>query len=336
MEIRDYVHKRWRRLLLLPLLALVSAAVAFAVLRGQPQTYGAKVTVTVPPDDRGTYQPNEIGSYVTNFAEAVGHDPVQAKIAAAAGVPSSALDCVTVTQINRSNLLAAECISTNEAKATAIIDATATIVSDELARPGREAAVNRLSMVNRQVEKAHADLQVAMKAKDEFVQQNGLVSPRDDYQSRSAQLTQVQDALTEAQVEGLPLKARALQAIVDRRQAELAALGQKVMAFNALQEAVDRAAVSEQYAERGVIDASAQGSLGGRQAERSVVTTTKIKLVNAVGKGVAIAGGLAFVLAAALLVLLELRAPRPVGPVAPSDDQARIGKKPGIPAGADR
>jgi hypothetical protein len=168
-----------------------------------------------------------------------------------------------------------------------------------------------LDVLKSRVSVTRSDLRAADSRLEEFLLNNGLVLPREQYLLIASDVARLKSEILQAEAGGN--STTALDSALLERRRELAKLGDLLPEYERLQATVDRA--------ENDFDASqdemrlAENQLAHLKPEMTEVTTAPVPRIRTIGKGVGIAAGGGFIVAIALLFLLPSRTAFPAGMV---------------------
>jgi hypothetical protein len=311
MEIRDYVSKMGRRLLILVLLPLLAGGVAFGLLAGTPQQHLAESVLTVPSSVVGGASSGSVAQYMANFEQAIVSEPIIASIADQVGVDGAEVrDSLQTTQLGNSNLIRVSYQGPNSGDAARIVE-LATRLTFELVAQIQLPFGQSLDVLESRVRATTSDLRVADSRLEEFLLENGLVLPREQYLLIASDVARLESEISRAQAEGI--STTALVAALRDRQRELAELGAILPKYERLHATVDRAEDDLDAAQDEL--RLAENQLAHLTPQMTDVTTELIPRTRTIGKAVGVAAGGGFIVAIALMFLFPSRTAFPSGMV---------------------
>jgi hypothetical protein len=300
---------RWR-LAILVLLPLLAAGVAFGLLADTPQQYLAQSVLTVPSSVAGGPSSGSVAQYMANFEQAIVSEPIIASIADEVGVDGDEIrDGLQTTQLGSSNLVRVSYQGPSR-DAGRIVE-LATRSAFELVAQIQLPFGQSLEVLKSRVKTTDSDLRAADRRLEEFLLENGLVLPREQYLLLASDVARLESEILQAQAGGISTEA--LDAALRDRRRELAKLGDMLPEYDRLQATVDRA--------ENDLDASqdemrlAENQLAHLKPQVTEVTTAPIPRTRTIGKGLGVAAGAGFIVAIALLFLFPSRTAFPAGMV---------------------
>ena len=303
MEIRDYVtHLGWR-LLLLVLLPVLAGAGAFALLADSPGQYEADGVLTVPSAVVGGSTSGSVAQYMANFEQAVLSDPVVDDVAEATGVdPDDVRSGLGVTQLGNSNLVRIDFRGPDPAVAKRIVGLATTSAFDVVARIQLPVEQNP-DVLRSRVDATTSELNEAETALQDFLLENHLVLPREQYLLVASDISRLESDIVQAESAGQPTTT--LEAALADRRRELKRLAAAIPEYEQLQAAVDTSQEDLHAAQEELRLAEEQ--LANVKPQMTEVRSRSIPRIQTVGRGVAVAAGGGFVVAIALTLLFPPR-----------------------------
>ena len=283
MEIADLVRAVRRRLWLLMILPLVAGGIAFARLANDPESYRASATVAVPSAIER--QAGAVGQYVANFRETLRSDDVVSPVARETGVRARALERrLQATRVGTTTTIRVSFTGSNAAAVERVVVQAAEATVARLAAPALGASSAVVATAEERYEQARDDLEA-------FTAETGFVLPEDLYRTKQNQLAATRD---EAAAEAL--------------RPELEALGEQVLRYQRLNDALQQATTVLNNARSRHLEADADVF---QQVEvvQLVSDATLIRRGDLVARGVGTAVALALVLALGAILVLELLRP---------------------------
>lgn len=305
MEIRDYViHMGWR-LLMLVLLPVVSGGTAFGLLADTPTQYEAESVLTVPSSVVGGASSSSVAQYMANFEQAIVSDAVVEGLADEFGVDDEVRDGLETTQLGSSSLVRVSYQGPDSGQAAGIVD-LATRSAFDLVAQIQLPFGQSLDVLRSRVRATTADLEGADSRLQDFLLENGLVLPREQYLLIASDVSRLEGEILQAQTQGT--STIALETALRNRRRELEELGAKIPEYQRLQADVDRAEVDVDAAQDEL--RLAENQLAHLQPQMTDVSTQPVARIQTIGRGVAIASAGGLIVAMALMLLFPLRTPR--------------------------
>jgi uncharacterized protein involved in exopolysaccharide biosynthesis len=311
MEIRDYVsHMGWR-LWILALLPVLSAGAAFGLLADTPAQYEADAVLTVPSSVAGGSSSGSVAQYMANFEQAIVSEPIVASVANEVDVDHGEVrDGLETTQLGNSNLVRVSYEGPDPSEAAKVVE-LATGSTFDLVAQIQLPFGQSLDVLKARVRATISDLRVAETRLEEFVLENGVVLPREQYLIAASDVAQLESEILQAQSEGISTEA--LEAALRDRRRELEQVGAMLPEYERLHAAVDRAEEDLDAAQDEL--RLAENQLAHLRPQMTDVNTTLIPQTRTIGKGVGIAAGGGLIVAIALMLLFPSRSAFPSGMV---------------------
>lgn len=304
MEIRDYVSDMGWRLLLLVLLPVVSGGAALALLADTPRQYEAEGVLTVPSSVAGGASSSSVAQYMANFEQAIVSEAVVAEIADEVG-EGEVRDGLETTQLGSSNLVRVSYQGPDPDDAARIVE-LATRSAFDLVAQIQLPFGQSLDVLRSRVRATTADLEEADSRLQDFLLENRLVLPREQYLLIASDVSRLEGEILQAQTQGTSTVA--LETALRARRRELDELGAKIPEYGRLQADVDRAEVDVDAAEDEL--RLAENQLAHLQPQMTDVNTYPIARIQTIGRGVAIAAAGGLIAAIALMLLFPVRTSR--------------------------
>lgn len=306
MEIRDFVsHIGWR-LPILALLPLISGGVAFGLLADTPPQYEAESVLTVPSSVAGGSSSGSVAQYMANFEQAIVSEPIVTDIADEVGVARGDIgEGLKTSQLGSSNLVRVSYRGPRPSTAARIVE-LATRSAFDLVTQIQLPFGQSLEVLRSRVRATSSVLGAAETRLEEFLLQNGLVLPREQYLITASDVARLESEILRAQTEGGFTEA--LEAALRDRRRELEELGAMLPEYQRLQAAVDRAEEDLDAAEDEL--RLAENQLAHLEPQMTDVSTEPIPRMQTIGRGVGVAAGGGVIVAMALLVLFPVRTAR--------------------------
>jgi hypothetical protein len=307
MEIREYASRvRWR-LSILILLPLAAGVAAFGLLRGTPQQHLAETVLTVPSSVVGGASSGSVAQYMANFEQAVVSDAVVAHVADEVGVSSEELrNGLDTAQLGASNLIRISYQGSEDA--ARIVELATRGAFDHVAQIMLPVGQS-LDVLEARVKATSSELREAERRLEDFLLENDLVLPREQYVMIAAEVATLEREIVRAEASGS--SSVALQAALRDRRRELARLAAVLPTYERLQAAVDRAEEDLDAAQDEMRLAEDQSA--HLDPQMTAVRTEPIPRVRTIGKGVGIAAGAGLIVALALMFLFPSKSAFPTG-----------------------
>jgi capsular polysaccharide biosynthesis protein len=299
MEIRDYVGRAGWRLLVLLLVPIAAGAAAFALLADTPPQYEAATVLTVPSTVAGGASSGSVSQYMANFDQAIMSDPVVTKVAGlvdrGAGEVRDGLD---VTQLGSSNLVRISFRGPDRGDASTIVE-EATRSTFDLVAQIQLPFGQGVEVLKSRVRSTQAELDTAEARLEDFLVENGLVLPREQYLMVASDVARLEDELAQA-VPGTPTAT--LEAELRDRRQQLQQLGATIPEWERLQADVDRANEDLDAAQDEL--RLTEDQLAHVRPQTTPVSTERIPEIQTIGRGVGVAAAGGFFVAMVVLLLL--------------------------------
>lgn len=298
MELRDYVHKRGRSLLILLLLPLLAGAAAFAVLQGRPQQYHASVQVAVP--EIYAVSDSRIGLYIADFGQALTDNDLQDAVHDATRVSTKSLDSLSASRVKLSSRLQVELTTPSSQRATReAVVAAAKAARLKLANQG-------LDVQQAAVQQAQQALDTAQTALTDYQNSIGVLFPAETYQATQANIRSLENSRVEATAAGSAARVTALTGQIQVLQKQLASLTPQVRQAQVLTNEITSATTNLRTAQQALTAkqnlATTAGNDDGLTAARSAPLSRTLPLV----EGVAVAMAVALLLGLAIVLVPDL------------------------------
>lgn len=305
MEIRDYVSAMGWRLSVLVLLPMVAGGATFALLADTPQQYEAQSVLTVPASVAGGSSSGSVAQYMANFEQAIVSAPIVTAIADEVGADAGAVrDGLETAQLGSSSLVRISYRGTNEDDATRVVE-LATKSAFDLVAQIQLPFGQGLDVLRSRVRTAESDLDSAETRLEEFLLENGVVLPREQYLIAASDIARLESEILQAETVGS--STTALEAALQARRRERKQLGAMLPDYERLQADVDRAEEDLDAAEDEL--RLAENQVAHLRPQITDVDTKSIPRLQSIGKGVAVAAGGGFIVAIALMLLFPSRPP---------------------------
>jgi capsular polysaccharide biosynthesis protein len=310
VEISDYLRIIRRRLWILALVPLLSGGIVAALVLKAPPTYRATATVAAPALVGGPASNQYSGSngpkaFVANFAAAVTSSRILNQVAAETHVPEPEVaGGLMASPIGDSSLIEVSYQTTTRPEAGLIAKAAAA----DTIRFLFQSQVTLAEQNVHETAKAVADAETKLSA---FYQSTGIVLPDKAYEIKAQQLANLQQQQAQSQAEGQLGAAEALAATVKAKQAELQALGPKVVAYQSLLDRKQQATSQLDLMQQGLDQARAQYSAADPAAVLTLGETSRSPLLAVLARKGLPAAGAGLFLAVGMVLVLELLGRRP-------------------------
>jgi uncharacterized protein involved in exopolysaccharide biosynthesis len=300
MEIRDYVGRAGWRLWTLVLVPIAAGGAAFALLADTPAQYEATTVLTVPSSVAGGASSGSVAQYMANFDQAIMSDPVVRKVADTVGRdPGEVRDGLDVSQFGSSNLVGVSYRGSDPGNASKIVQ-EATRATFDLVAQIQLPFGQSLEVLRSRVRTLESDLEAAEARLEDFLVNNGLVLPREQYLMVAGDVARLEDDLAQAQAASTPTAVIESE-LRDRRQ-QLQRLGAAIPEFERLQADVERTSEDLDAAQDEL--RLTEDQLAHLRPQTSPVSTERIPELQTIGKGVGVAATGGFIVAMVLLLLL--------------------------------
>lgn len=293
MEIIDYLRAKGPQLAVLVLLPCLAGAMAFYVLAGQPARYRGELQVRVPGAlASGT---SGLGLYVANFRQALSSPEIVDQVSEVTGARGQDLrEGLEVRQVGQANQMELDYISTSPDLAVDVPRVAAQATLETLAAANGDFQRRELAIAEERYTEARAEI-------DRFRSETGILFPEDEYEAAAEELRGLEEQLAEAEAAGLTITAAGLRPQVDAARANRDLLGQQLLTYQPLMEALDSAGSARRSAGSDLITAEAQLDLARSPELLDDVETGPISRGQTLLAGVAIAAGAAFLLGLGVL-----------------------------------
>ena len=306
MEIRDYVAGMGWRVMILILLPLVAGGVAFALLADTPQQYLAQSVLTVPSSVVGGSSSSSVAQYMANFEQAIVSESIIAGIVDEVGIDRRDVrDGLETTQLGNSNLVRVSYRGPDSDEAARIVE-LATVSTFDLVATIQLPFGQSLDVLESRVRATTSDLERAETRLEDFLLQNGLVLPREQYLLIAADVERLRNEILQARIEGTLTDV--LKAALRGRLRELQELGAKIPEYERLQGDLERAGEDLDAAQDEL--RLAENQLAHLMPQMTDVSTEPTPRIQTIGKGVGVAAGGGFLAALALMLLFPSRGGR--------------------------
>lgn len=225
----DYLRRAGRWTLLLVLLPVLCAGTAFWLNRNPPPVWSSSATILSPP----TATARTGSQYVNDLQAALLSDAVVAQVAKETKTSSSTISSGLTSAVLApgSTLLQVRFTASDKSHAAAVPGAAARAALQSLLSPIVAANLTQLKVAEDQESRAVRD-------RDAYAQQTGVLLPALAYQSGLGEVAQLRANAVTAHAEGR-LGAAQLDAALKSREAAVAALAPQVVHHQDLQAAVD-------------------------------------------------------------------------------------------------
>lgn len=304
MEIRDYVGRAGWRLWILVLLPVAAGGAAFASLADTPTQYEAETVLTVPSSVAGGASSGSVAQYMANFEQAIVSDPVVRKVADTVGLePGEVRDGLDVTQFGSSNLVGVSYRGPDPGDASIIVE-EATRSTFDLVAQIQLPFGQSLDVLRSRVENLESDLEAAEARLEEFLVDNGLVLPREQYLMVAGDVARLEDELAQAQAAGTP--PGVIESELRDRRKEMQRLAEVIPEYEQLQTDVERTSDDLDAAQDEFRLTEAQ--LAHLRPQTTAIATERIPELQTIGKGVGVAAAGGFIVAMLLLLMLPSKA----------------------------
>lgn len=321
MEIFDYLRSKRRQLSLLVLLPFLAGAVAFYLLAAEPVRYRSRVEVGIPTAVASGS--SAIGLYIANFRQAVSSSDVTDEIVAETGVEADELEQgLDIQQVGQANRMAVEFTGTDPDLVDEVAGTTTRAGLAALASGRVDYEQRKLAVVEEQYTQARAEL-------DQFRTDTGLLFPDDEYRTAVEDVRDLERELAEAEGAGFQVTAETLRLRLEAARLLQETIARQYLEYQPLAETLENWSSARRDANEKLLEAETQLALvtapdlvDGGESEPVPHTQTLLS-------GVALAAGVAFLLALGLLALPDLlrRPETPAGGArrAEQDDEGWLG-----------
>ena len=279
---------------------VAAGGAAFALLADTPKQYEAVTVLTVPSSVAGGASSGSVAQYMANFDQAIVSDPVVAEVATTVDRDAGDVrDGLDVTQLGSSNLVRISYRGPDRGDASTIVEEATRSTFDLVAQIqlpfGQSVEVLRTRVIT-----LESDLDSTEARLEDFLLNNGLVLPREQYLMVASDVARLEDELAQAEAADTPTASIESQ-LSDRRQ-ELSQLGAKIPEYERLQADVERASEDLDAAQDEL--RLTEDQLAHLRPQTTPVSTERIPQLQTIGKGVGVAAAAGFVVAMVLLLLL--------------------------------
>jgi uncharacterized protein involved in exopolysaccharide biosynthesis len=291
------------RLWILVALPLVSAGVTFGLLADTPPQYRATSVLTVPSTVTGGSSSGSVAQYMANFEQTIVSEPVIERVVDDVGAEAGEIrDGLDTTQLGNSSLIQVSYQGPDSDEVAEIVEVATGAAFNRVAEiqlPFGES----IEILESRLRQSTSDLNSADAELEDFLVENGLVLPREEYLMAAGDVSRLESQILRAESEGS--STFPLEEVLEERRQELARLGEKLPEYDRLHAAVDRA-------EEDVDDAQdelrlTENRLGQLEPQMTDVRTESLGRLQVVGRGVGVAAGMGFIAALALIVLFPSR-----------------------------
>lgn len=232
VEIRDVIFRTRRRVVLLVLVAVLSATIAGGLSFTQDREYRSRASFVAPSQNRES--PTAVEQSIANLRANITSEPVVSAAAEAGGIAAKEVRSgVEVARRGSSDTVEVVFTTTRRDVAQEVTRAAAQAVVREVTAPDVERAHDQLLT-------AEDELTIAQDDLDTFLDENGLSLPDDQYRAVASELTSLRVALATARVDGSSRVAGLEQAVAEA-EGRLAELAELVREFHILDDAASRA-----------------------------------------------------------------------------------------------
>lgn len=193
MEIGEFLRaKRWWALLLV-VLPVLAAGLAYGPASNQPRRYEARLTLVVPDALAGSG--NDLGFLVADLEQLVRTEEVRRAVAERAGPPFQELTGdIDVQRLGQSSSVELRVTALDPERAERVVEAAAREGLEGLARQDLELVQEQAATVEEQYEAARAELAAAR-------QRTGVLDAGDALEDAGGRLVELQDRLDERRVD---------------------------------------------------------------------------------------------------------------------------------------
>jgi hypothetical protein len=305
VELKDYLDIAKRRLnvlVLVPALALLLVAGATLVKSSE---YEATATVAAPALVGGINANQYSGAaglktFVSNFSAAVTSPPIINKVASETKVGKARLRAgLSATEVGSSSLMEVHYRTANRRTAGAVAQSAASETIQFLFN-------TQVVLAQRPVDAANKSLSDNETAISNLIKATGLVAPDRDYDVKLQTVDQLESQATTAAANGQTSTAARIQATVDAKQAELAALAPQVQQYTTLIDKKNQLIASLNQATQALQQAKAQFEAADPAHVVTLGRTSKVSVIGELAQREAAALAGAVLLAVGIVVLLEL------------------------------
>lgn len=305
MELKDYLDIAKRRLnvlVLVPALALLLVAGATLMKSSQ---YEATATVAAPALVGGINANQYSGAaglktFVANFSAAVTSPPIINQVSSETKVGKARLRAgLSATEVGSSSLMEVHYTTAARHSAGAVAQAAASETIQFLFN-------TQVVLAQRPVDSATKALNDNETAIANLIKQTGLVAPDRDYDVKLQTMEQLESQATTAAANGQSGTAARIQATVDAKQAELAALAPQVQTYQTFIDKKNQLISSLNQANQALQQAKAQFEAADPARVVTLGRTSKVSVLGELAQREAAALAGAVLLAVGIVVLLEL------------------------------
>jgi capsular polysaccharide biosynthesis protein len=316
VELRDYldiVKRRLNVLVLVPALALLLVATATLAKAAQ---YEATATVAAPALVGGINANQYSGAaglktFVANFSAAVTSPPIINKVSSQTGVTKARLHSgLAASEVGASSLMEVHYRTGNRRNAGSVAQAAASETIKFLFN-------TQVTLAQRPVDGATKALDENDKSIANLIKQTGLVIPDRDYDLKVQAVQQLESAATTASANGQGSTAARIQTVIDAKKAELIALAPQVQTYQTLVDKKNQLINTLNQATTALQQAKAQFEAADPARVVTLGRTAKVSVIGELAQREAAALAGAVLLAAGIVVLLELVGRREALPAAP-------------------
>jgi hypothetical protein len=328
VELRDYLDIAKRRLnvlVLVPALALLLVATATLARAAQ---YEATATVAAPALVGGINANQYSGAaglktFVANFSAAVTSPPIINKVSSQTGVSKGRLRSgLSASEVGSSSLM--EVHYRTGARRTA-----GSVAQGAASETIKFLFSTQVTLAQRPVDGATKALNDNDTAIANLIKQTGLVIPDRDYDLKVQAVQQLESSATTSAANGQTSTAARIQTVVDAKKAELVTLAPAVQTYQTLIDKKNQLINTLNQATTALQQAKAQFEAADPAHVVTLGRTAKVSVIGELAQREAAALAGAVLLAAGIVVLLELvgrpealRAPLPVLVPVTSEPQA--------------